>query len=61
MSKNFMPDCQEAVGKSGVDQKRGKHQNVVNIMALHTDKDLKHRIDTYRTPDSLKKCQPFLI
>ena len=23
------------------DQKRAKHQNVVNIMTLHTDKDLK--------------------
>ena len=30
------------------DQISAKHQNVVNIITLHTDKDLKHRIDTYR-------------
>ena len=33
-----MPEgCRKVWG----DQKRAKHQNVVNIMTLHTDKDLK--------------------
>ena len=33
--------CLTARRKVWGDQKRAKHQNVVNIMTLHTDKDLK--------------------